>query len=205
MKIPFSMLPASWGLKGKSRKIAQLEYELTGEELDRELAKVNFEYDEKGLKLQNIKLDLKYGRTTEYDAKIAEVEIGFTGDEKTLALLDVNYHFGKINDHEYNKGVATLNKEPWVAVVDSNFDQKEGLSGFSFKLDFNEPFVEMLRESGFEGVVDEQVVNEWFNELCKQIASEEEFLGDQPMGSLLNPIPSPPKSIIGKDGKIKYS
>jgi len=204
MKLPFGLLPASWGLKGKSRKIAQLEYELTGEELDRELAKVNFEYDEKGFKLHMIQLDLKYGRTKEYDAELASIEIQYEGAEKTQKLLDANHKAGKISDNEYQKGSATLRNEPWVAVIESNFNSEEGLSGFSVKLDYNDAFVEFLRANGFDGMVDEQLVNEWFNELCKQIATEDELLDEIP--SLLNPSVSPTsKSIIGKDGKIKYS
>jgi len=204
MKIPFALLPAAWGLKGKSRKIAQLEYELTGEELDRELAKVNFEYDEKGFKLHNIQLDLKYGRTTEYDAEVARAEIQYQGDEKTLKLLEANHKAGKISDNEFHKGSATLRNQPWVAVIESNFNSEEGLSGFSVKLDYNDAFVAFLRANGFEGIVDEQLVNDWFNELCKQIAQEDNLLDEIP--SLLNPATTPTsKSIIGKDGKIKYS
>ena len=33
-KIPFGWLPASWGLKGKSRELAEAEYYLSGYELD---------------------------------------------------------------------------------------------------------------------------------------------------------------------------
>ena len=33
-KLPFSMMPASWGLKGKTRAIAEAEYYYDGEELE---------------------------------------------------------------------------------------------------------------------------------------------------------------------------
>ena len=40
-KLPFWIFPGSWGLSGKTRKIAEAEYYFTGYELDIELAKIN--------------------------------------------------------------------------------------------------------------------------------------------------------------------
>ena len=37
-KVPFWMLPASWGLTGKTKLRAKAEYELEGIALDKELA-----------------------------------------------------------------------------------------------------------------------------------------------------------------------
>ena len=45
-KLPFSMMPASWGLKGKSRAIAEAEYYYDGEELEKALAAIDAETDE---------------------------------------------------------------------------------------------------------------------------------------------------------------
>ena len=44
-KLPFSMMPASWGLKGKSRAIAEAEYYYDGEELEEALAEIEAESD----------------------------------------------------------------------------------------------------------------------------------------------------------------
>ena len=41
------MMPASWGLKGKSRAIAEAEYYYDGEELEKVLAELNAESDDK--------------------------------------------------------------------------------------------------------------------------------------------------------------
>ena len=41
-KLPFSMMPASWGLKGKSRAIAEAEYYYEGEELEKVLDEISF-------------------------------------------------------------------------------------------------------------------------------------------------------------------
>ena len=37
-KLPFSMMPASWGLNGKSRLRAEAEYYYAGEDLEKKLA-----------------------------------------------------------------------------------------------------------------------------------------------------------------------
>ena len=38
-KLPFSMMPASWGLSGKTRAVAEAEYYYDGEELEEVLEK----------------------------------------------------------------------------------------------------------------------------------------------------------------------
>jgi len=40
-KLPFWMLPASWGLKGKTRAIAEAEYMYSGKDLEEQLAEIN--------------------------------------------------------------------------------------------------------------------------------------------------------------------
>ena len=44
-KIPFGMIPASWGLKGKSRAIAEAEYYYQGEDLEKVLATLDMDLD----------------------------------------------------------------------------------------------------------------------------------------------------------------
>ena len=51
-----------------------------------------------------------------------------------------------------------------------------------FELDWNQYFVEHLRTNGFRGTTDEEVVDQWFQELCRNIATEEQ-VGDQLGGS----------------------
>ena len=51
-KLPFSMMPASWGLKGKTRARAEAEYYYEGVELQKELAYIecNTDEDKSGVK-----------------------------------------------------------------------------------------------------------------------------------------------------------
>ena len=41
--VPFTLLPASWGLKGKTREIAQAEYERTGYDLEVKILEIKQE------------------------------------------------------------------------------------------------------------------------------------------------------------------
>ena len=75
-------------------------------------------------------------------------------------------------------------KEPWVDVIKVKLDADNPSQGF-FELDWNGPFVAMLRENGYEGGEDEMVVDKWFSDLCKTIVREEieheyDLLGEAP-------------------------
>ena len=44
-------------------------------------------------------------------------------------------------------------------------------NGF-FELDWNEYFVLQLRSAGYKGNSDEEIVDQWFSELCQNLGSE---------------------------------
>ena len=70
------------------------------------------------------------------------------------------------------KEIATANKEPWIAVLDTHVNMDNIRNGF-FELDWNEYFVLQLRSNGYQGATDEEVVDLWFGELCRNIGSDE--------------------------------
>ena len=69
------MMPASWGLKGKSRAIAEAEYYYEGEELEEILAEINAESDE-DKELAKLEVQVKNGKIGQYefDKKVAELK-----------------------------------------------------------------------------------------------------------------------------------
>jgi hypothetical protein len=71
------------------------------------------------------------------------------------------------------KELATEKKEPWVAVLDTHVNKDNLRNGF-FELDWNEYFVLELRKSGYTGETEESVVDQWFQELCKNVGAESE-------------------------------
>lgn len=74
-KLPFSMMPAGWGLKGKSRAIAEAEYYYDGEELEEVLAQLEAETD---VDKEIAKLDVQFKNDKigkyEYDKAIADIK-----------------------------------------------------------------------------------------------------------------------------------
>jgi hypothetical protein len=133
-KLPFWMLPASWGLKGKTREIAEAEYYHEGQDLEEKLAEINAN----------------------------------TPEEKEIAKLAVKLKHEEISQDAYDKAVATIKKEPWVNVVKMGVNPTNVTQGF-FELDWNEEFIVMLQEAGIEGMSDEEIVNKWFNGVCKTV------------------------------------
>ena len=87
-------------------------------------------------------------------------------------FAEIDKEFNRITQDEYEKKIATLNGEPYVKVLNIDLDDNAPGAGF-FELDFNEHFVEYLANSGYEGVEPEQIVDNWFNDLCKNIVLSE--------------------------------
>jgi len=74
------------------------------------------------------------------------------------------------------KAAATANKEPWIVVLETHVNPENPKNGF-FDLDWNEYFVLMLRKNGYTGASDEEIVDQWFSELCRNVGSEENIPG----------------------------
>lgn len=172
-KLPFGTLPGHWGLAGKTREIAKAEYELSGTALKRKLLEINKDDMSPDVFSRKVwDLDLEAGNITQlqYSRNLASL----IKDEKqrTLATLELDYQEGKVTDREYEKQLATLNGEPWVTVLGLDFNTGKSLEG-SIELDWNEFFVEKLKAEGYTGPTPDNIVNQWFMELCRNIAMEE--------------------------------
>ena len=83
-------------------------------------------------------------------------------------ISEIDLEFGHITQDEHDKKVATLNGNPYVKVLNIDLDENAPGAGF-FELDFNEHFVEYLANSGYEGIEPDEIVDNWFNDLCKNI------------------------------------
>ena len=69
---------------------------------------------------------------------------------------------------------ATALGEPWVAVLDTHVNKENIRNGF-FELDWNEHFILQLRQAGYglEGDPEEEIVDRWFRQLCRDVAGQE--------------------------------
>jgi len=75
------------------------------------------------------------------------------------------------NNKKSEKDLATEKGEPYVKVLETNVDKENPKYGY-FELDWNKHFVENLKQHGFSGNTDEEIVDHWFSVLCNTIAEE---------------------------------
>jgi hypothetical protein len=69
------------------------------------------------------------------------------------------------------KELANEKGEPYVAVLDTKVNTDNVRNGF-FELDWNEHFIVQLRLNGFQGQSEEEIVDLWFQELCRNVGAE---------------------------------
>ena len=71
------------------------------------------------------------------------------------------------------KDKATARGEAYVKVLDVKFDKDKPGDGY-FELEWNQIFVNQLREAGYSGTNENEVVDAWFTGLCRTIAEDEQ-------------------------------
>jgi hypothetical protein len=67
--------------------------------------------------------------------------------------------------------------EPWVNVVHANVDPTNPKQGY-FELEWNPAFVLFLRSNGYTGTVPEEIVDQWFTDLCRNVGMDGQAAGD---------------------------
>lgn len=69
------------------------------------------------------------------------------------------------------KEIANEKGEPYISVLSVDVD-KTNLGSGSFELDWNDTFIKNLRAAGYPGKTDEDVVDMWFRNICRNILAE---------------------------------
>ena len=69
------------------------------------------------------------------------------------------------------KDIANKKGEPYVAILGMEVDQ-ENLHQGSFELDWNDKFVSNLVRAGYQGESDADIVDQWFQTVCRHIVME---------------------------------
>ena len=126
------------------------------------------------LQLRKIDIDLAHERLSPYEAARQKATIQTrSGRERDLRLLQVDHEFKHIDRHTYDKQRAILCDEPWIAIINSGFDPTKGVDGVFFEFDWNAQWIAFLKKNGYEGVTDEQVVDDWFTDVCRSHSAAE--------------------------------
>jgi len=69
------------------------------------------------------------------------------------------------------KQIATEAGEPYVTVLGMDVDL-DNLHQGAFELDWNEIFVARLIKAGYQGKVDADIVDQWFQNVCRHVVME---------------------------------
>ena len=69
------------------------------------------------------------------------------------------------------KALATAAGEPWVQVLSIDVDKDNPGQG-AFELDWNDIFVARLLKSGYQGKTDQDIVDNWFQDVCRNVVLE---------------------------------
>ena len=97
---------------------------------------------------------------------------------------ELAFKHDKIDAGERDKRVATANDEPYIKVLQVDFESKQPNVG-SFELDWNKSFIGVLSEAGYTGSADEAIIDAWFNDVCRNILMEDfndqNFVADAPV------------------------
>lgn len=106
-------------------------------------------WGKKGLERDIAEAKYNLGDGEEFEAKREQLELA---DEKTK---------------------ATAAGEPWVNVIKMGINPENVVQGY-FELDWNDEFVKMLSDAGITGTSDEDIVNKWFNGVCRTVLLDAE-------------------------------
>ena len=79
------------------------------------------------------------------------------------------------------KEAATKKGEPYVSVVSVELDP-DNVGNGAFELDWNDIFIAKLVKAGYKGRDDAQIVDQWFQEICRNVIMEnyEQWEANQP-------------------------
>lgn len=69
------------------------------------------------------------------------------------------------------KEIATEAGDPWVSVLGMELDDG-ALDRGAFELDWNDLFVAKLVRAGYQGKTDADIVDQWFQEICRNVVLE---------------------------------
>jgi len=94
------------------------------------------------------------------------------------------------------KTLATEKGDPWINIVSIDMEPGNGANIGAIEMDWNEHFIVMLHQNGYNGVSDEDAVDQWFRDVCKHVVLE--TYEDEETGNQINRTEL-------DDGRAEYS
>lgn len=144
-----------------------IKYErITEEHYDTQKAELTLTNDDLVLELLSLKRKYKHISKEEYDYELVEIKYKNSKFDTDLsfARYELDKKYGKLTEKEFDKAVYSLGNRPWVDVIHSEYNDNDKSDGFIFELDWNDAFIIMLRDEGYNGNTDESIVEQWFED-----------------------------------------
>ena len=70
-----------------------------------------------------------------------------------------------------DKDMATQKGEPYIAILSMDVDPNNINAG-SFEFDWNDKFISNLSRAGYQGKTDADLVDQWFQTVCRNVVLE---------------------------------
>ena len=70
-----------------------------------------------------------------------------------------------------DKDIATQKGEPYIAILSMDVDPNNINAG-SFEFDWNDKFIANLSRAGYQGKTDADLVDQWFQSVCRNVVLE---------------------------------
>lgn len=87
-------------------------------------------------------------------------------------LKDVKQRLNELEELAKDpKKEATDKGEPYINILEIEMDPNSTGIG-SFELDWNHYFIKYLKTNGYTGESDEQIVDKWFQDVCRNVVLE---------------------------------
>ena len=108
--IPFAWLPASWGLRGRSRAIAEAEYQYEGIDLDRKLVEIEHANNPQQLTKCLADIDCKHGNISSYERDMIAADVEHAQHPAALAIakLKIGLQHQKITQYDHDQQLAEI-------------------------------------------------------------------------------------------------
>lgn len=129
---PFWMIPAHWGLSGKAKELAKINYYYEGQEAD--LLSAEYLYLTP-YEIDKAKMDInkKYGTISEilYRINLVDLDLKYnriTKDEHSSSVLDIRYELKEISEKEYEAQKVELlpdGMEKHLAAIEYSYKYHE--------------------------------------------------------------------------------
>lgn len=120
--------------------------------------------------------------TTKQPAVVPNVTAGVKKTSAKLKTADAPEKTPRLRVGASAKAASTKRGEPYISVVSVELDP-DNVGNGAFELDWNEIFVARLVKAGYTGRDDQQIVDRWFQDICRNVLMEnfEQWEANQPI------------------------